>query len=262
MPLPAVFTDGEDAWRQIVELTNPVHRVKEVHEAQELLASGHKAIGDHAAFHEQSGALFTDLATLVGHLEAIEHQVEPESGILSFLGECRTAHETAAFADKEVWKRLQSLKSQAALELTPLLDGWRDEARQQLQEALDRLPADLSEHELDLALEESLARPLVELRDNLDAETLAAQVAAFPARTANQVRNLGNRIAGEVQKKKDAEAKKAGKEVKPQRQVRRLRPGEVTTITRVTNEAEWDALRDKLDERVRQLLKEYDVELS
>lgn len=262
MPLPATFTDGEDAWRQVVELTNPVHRLKEIHTAQDTLESGHQAISDHAAFQEQNCALFTDLATLLSHVEAIEHLVEPESGVLSFLGECRTAHETAAFADKEVWKRLQSLKSQAALELTPLLDGWRGEARQQLQEALDRLPADLSEQQLDPAWEESLARPLVELRDNLDAETLPAQVAAFPARAANQVRNLGNRIAGEVQKKKDAEAKKAGKEVKPQRQVRRLRPGEVTTITRVTNEVEWDALRDKLDERVRQLLNEYDVELG
>ena len=264
MPLPAAFTDGEDAWRQIVELTNPVHRVKEVYEAQELLATGHKAIGDHATFQDQSGTLFTDLATLVGHVEAIEHQVEPESVILSFLGECRSAHETAAFADKEVWKRLQSLKSQAALELTPLLDGWREEARGQLQGALDRLPTDLSENQLDSALEESLARSLVQLRDNLDAETLPAQVAAFPARAANEVRNLGNRLAAEVQKKKDAEAKKAGKPVepKPQRKVRQLRPSEVATVTRVTNEQQWEALREKLDERVRELLKDYDVELG
>lgn len=264
MPLPAAFTDGEDAWRKIVELTNPVHRVKDIHEAQELLESGHKAIGDHATFQEQSGALFTDLVTLVGHLEAIEHLVEPQSGILSFLDEYRTAHETAAFADKEVWKRLQSLKSQAALELTPLLDGWREDARGQLQGALDRLPADLSDNQLDSGLEEPLARPLAQLRDNLDAETLPAQVAAFPGRAANQVRNLGNRIAGEVQKKKDAEAKKAGKPVepKPQRKVRQLRPSEVATVTRVTNEQQWEALRDKLDERVRELLKDFDVELS
>jgi len=145
-----------------------------------------------------------------------------------------------------------------------LLDGWREEARGQLQGALDRLPTDLSENQLDSALEESLARPLVQLRDNLDAETLPAQVAAFPARAANQVRNLGNRLAAEVQKKKDAEAKKAGKPVepKPQRKVRQLRPSEVATVTRVTNEQQWEALREKLDERVRELLKDYDVELG
>ena len=262
MPLPATFTDGEDAWRQIVELTNPVHRVKKVHEDQELLASGHQAIGRHADFQEQSGALFTDLVALVGHLKAIEHLVEPESGILSFLGECRTAHDTTAYADKEVWKRLQSHKNQAVLELTPLLDGWRKEAREQLQAALDRLPTDLSEQQLDPALEESLARPLVQLRDDLGAETLPAQVAAFPSRAANQVRNLGNRIAAEVQKKKEAEAKKAGKKVEPQRKVHQLRPSEVATLTLVTNEAEWEALRDKLDARVRELLKDYDVELQ
>jgi len=145
-----------------------------------------------------------------------------------------------------------------------LLDGWREEARGQLQGALDRLPTDLSENQLDSALEESLARSLVQLRDNLDAETLPAQVAAFPARAANEVRNLGNRLAAEVQKKMDAEAKKAGKPVepKPQRKVRQLRPSEVATVTRVTNEQQWEALRDKLDERVRELLKDYDVELG
>jgi len=117
---------------------------------------------------------------------------------------------------------------------------------------------------LDPGLEEALARPLIRLRDDLDAETLPAQVAAFPSRAANQVRNLGNRLAAEVRKKMDAEAKKAGKPVepKPQRKVRQLRPSEVATVTRVTNEPEWDALRDKLDQRVRELLKDSDVELG
>ena len=130
MPLPAAFIDGEDAWRQIVDLTNPVHRVKEVHEAQELLASGHEAIGDHATFQEQSGALFTDLMTLVGHLEAIEHQVEPKSGILSFLGECRTANETAALIESflpsgvgESWEARES-NDNKIVSRYPILGSW------------------------------------------------------------------------------------------------------------------------------------------
>ena len=89
-------------------------------------------------------------------------------------------------------------------------------------------------------------------------------MAAFPGRAANQVRKLGNRLTAEVQKKKDAEAKKAGKRVeqKPEREIRRVRPSEVATVTRVTNETEWNALRNKLDERVCELLKDYDVELG
>ena len=60
------------------------------------------------------------------------------------------------------------------------------------------------------------------------------------------------------------EAKKAGKKVetKPQRKVRQLRTSEVAPVTVVRSEPEWEALRDKLDKRVRELLTEYDVELG
>ena len=44
--------------------------------------------------------------------------------------------------------------------------------------------------------------------------------------------------------------------------VRQVRANEVTTVTRVTTAAEWDALQTKLDQRVRQLLDEgFDVEV-
>ena len=125
MPLPVAFTDGEDAWQKVLSLTNPIHRVKEVHAEQETLTTGHQAIEAHADFHQQNGTLFTEQSTLVGHLQAIEHRLEPAGCIASFLSEYRTVEQSAAFADKTVWKQLQSLKAQASLELTPLLDGWR-----------------------------------------------------------------------------------------------------------------------------------------
>ena len=70
------------------------------------------------------------------------------------------AQAAASFADKEVWKQLQSGKAQAALELTALLEGWRNTARTRLQEAIQRLPTDLADRGLDATLEESLAKPL------------------------------------------------------------------------------------------------------
>lgn len=256
MPLPSSFADGEEAWRQVLTLTNPVHRVKEVYALQETLTNGHEAIELHGTFQQQNGPLFTELAGLVTQLQAIEYRLEQSSCIPSFLGEYRTAEQSAAFAEKDVWKRLQGLKAQASLELTPLLDGWRNEARRQLQKAVDRLPSELADRGLNAALATELAAPLTNLRDSLDATTLPAQVAALPERAAQLVRQLGQRIGEEVTKQEKAEAKKGGKEIKPrdERQVRQLRPSEVTTVTVVTTEAEWDTLRDKLDRRVRELL--------
>jgi hypothetical protein len=264
MPLSTDFIEGEDAWRKVVSLTNPIHRVAEVHTEQSTLESGHKAIENHADFQQHQGTLFTELADLVQELQAIEHLLEPAGCIPSFLSEFRTVKQSAAFADKDVWKQLQSHKAQASLELTPLLDGWRNQARQHLQEALDRLPADLVAHGLDTGLKADLASPLVTLRDGLDTVTLPAQVAALPDRAALVLRQLGQRIADEVRKKAAAEAKKVGKEVetKPARQTRPVRVNDVATVTRVSTEAEWEVLRDKLDERVRQLLKDFDVELG
>jgi len=141
----------------------------------------------------------------------------------------------------------------------------RGEARQQLQNALDRLPADLAAQGLDAGLQADLAAPLEVLRDGLDAVTLPSQVAALPDRAAQAVRHLGQRLADEVRKKAKAETAKAGEqdEPKPARQSRPVRVSDVATVTRVSTEAEWDVLRDKLDKRVRQLLKEgYDVDVA
>jgi hypothetical protein len=47
------------------------------------------------------------------------------------------------------------------------------------------------------------------------------------------------------------------------RQTRRVRPQDVAFVTVVHDLKEWDALRDKLDEKIRDLIQQgYDVDLS
>jgi hypothetical protein len=92
-----------------------------------------------------------------------------------------------------------------------------------------------------------------------------AQVAAFPDRARQLVRNLGHRIAEEVAKEQRAERKPDGKTppTPPPRPVRLVRATEVASVTRVSTEQEWHQLNAKLDQRVRQLLAEgFDVELG
>jgi hypothetical protein len=232
------------------------------------LQLGFEAIERYSAFQKQSGVLFKELSDLVKRLEAVEHRVNPPCAIASILTDYRAATSAASFADKDVWNSLQSHKNQALLELTPLLDGWRAEARTIITQALDRLPGDLSERSLDTALQSSLSEPLVQLRDCLDAATMPAQVAAFPDRARQLVRNLGQRIAEEAARKQRAEPKPDGKNgskpppVPPPRQVRLVRATEVASVTRVSNEQEWEQLKNKLDARVKELLRDYDVELG
>lgn len=269
LPLPGRFTDGAAAWRQVLDLANPVHRVNEIHASQSTLQNGFEAIEQYAAFQKQSGPLFKELGDLVKRLEAVEHRVNPPCAITSLLADYRAAASGASFADKEVWNALQSRKHQALLELTPLLDSWRSEARTTITRALERLPQELAERKLDSTLESALAAPLVELRDTLDAATAPAQVAAFPDRARQLVRGLGSRIAQEVDKRLQAEAKAVGKDSgrspdrQTERQLRVVRATEIASMTRISTEQEWEQLNAKLDQRVRQLLAEgFDVELG
>ena len=169
-----------------------------------------------------------------------------------FSQEFRAAQAVASFAYKEVWKQLQSGKAQAALELTSLLEGWRNTARTRLQEAIQRLPTDLADRGLDATLEEPLAKPLNEFLATLDGTNLPVRVAAFPDRAGQLIRALGNRIGEEVHRKENASKPEV---VVPQKEIRQVRPDDVTI-------AEWEVFRNKLDQRVRKLLEDgFDVEL-
>lgn len=268
LPLPIAFIEGAETWRQIHELTNPVHRVNELHASQATLVNGHEAIEQLAAFQTHHATSFKELRELVQQVQAISHRVECDGPLSALVADYTAANSAASFAEKEVWNSLQSRKGQALLELTPLLDGWRQEARTILTDAVDRLPNDLAELGLDGTLAESLSAPLIQLRDTLAATTLPSSVAAFPERARSLVRNLGQRIASEVAKKQQPAPPGSGQGAgtpptpPPTRKVRVIRISEVATVTRVSSEKEWEQLSSKLDQQVRKLLDEgFDVEL-
>lgn len=263
LPLPADFTEGFAAWQQIRDLTNPIHRVNEIHGSTEVLRGGHEAIERYALFQNQNAIPFKEMRELVQKLEAIEHRLDADCSMNSLLADFRAAASASSFATKEVWNSLQSRKAQALLELTPLLDGWRQAARSTVSAAIDRLPDDLAERQLDASLVDSLSLTLVQFRDSLDAATLPSQVAAFPERANGLIRSLGQRIADAVAAKQKASGSASGKTTpKPPREVRYVRATEVASVTRVASDKEWDHLKEKLDQRVRQLLADgFDVEI-
>jgi hypothetical protein len=269
LPLSTEFIEGDEAWQQVRDLTNPVHRVNEIHAAQAALAAGYESIEQYATFQSQNAAPFKELRELVQQLEAVAHHLEADGSLAQLLVDYRAAVAACSFVGKDVWNGLQSRKGQSLLELTPLLDRWRQEARATITAAIERLPAELAERGLDSALEASLSAPLVQFANGLETATHPSQVAAFPERARGLVSSLGPQITDAVVRKQREQQKQAGgtggKTTPPQpdRKVRKVRPGDVATVTRVTSEVEWEQFKTKLDQRVRQLLAEgFDVEIG
>jgi len=264
-PRPKAFDEGKEAIESVLAMANPLHRVKEMHARAEELSRGVEAIDRVADFREKWGTAFTELKTCANQLHSIEHRLSGDGAGDRFLGDYQTAQAGARFAEPEVWKQLQTAKANADLELQSLLSSWRDEARQILNGALSRLPSDLDQHGLEQTLAKELSAPLESFAKSLDNETDPARVAALQDRARRLVDNLASAIRREVEKR--APRPKPGEPEptqapKPARDTRHVRFSDVATVRRICTEAEWEMLLNKLDERVRTLLKDFEVELD
>lgn len=278
LPLPTEFSDGLEAWEKILSLSNPVHRVRELHASRAVLEVGLASIDTHAEWKKQSGPLFSEMTHLVEQLGHIEHQLEDAPAVRQFLTEHETVLNAARFADKEAWKRLQSDQASARLELDGLLAAWREEARSRLQDAIDRLPADLAQRGLDASLAPALLKPLSDLQAALPTVTSPAQAASLPQRAEQTIRELGRAVvaAGSEQEKPEpspaasptsgtstAASAPRKKPTKAKPPVQRVRLSDVALVTRFRTVEEWERFVASLDKHVRQLLADgHEIELT
>jgi hypothetical protein len=259
LPLPPAFAQGQEALDNILALTNPVHRVKEIQTRAEELTRGVEVIDHLVTFREKWRQAYVEVKTLADQLQIVEHLLPPKGAIREFLDAYEAARKDARFLEPDVWKKVQSSKAAAALDLTSHLSAWRDEARRIVEEAKAWLPQDLTARGLDEGLSTALTAPLDEFVAGLDEETEPARVAALPERARQLVRRLGEAILKEVEKRTPPPA---GEKAKPARAVRTVRLSDVATLRRVRTEQEWEEILKKLDERVRDLLRDHDVEIE
>lgn len=261
-PLPASFAAGKDALEAVLAMTTPVHRVREIHARGGDLAAGVSAIDELWAFHDKWGRPFTAMRDFAAQLRAVEHLLPAGGPLLLFLGEHEAARTRARFADPDVWKNLQGAKAAAELDLTSLLESFRQDARRLVEAALVRLPADLQARSLDEALAGALAAPLDAFLANLHVEGEPARVAALPDRARRVVDDLGRAIVREAAKKAPPAPRRPSEPPKPARATRRVRLADLSSIRHLHTEAEWDELKNQLDQQVRALLRDCDVELE
>ena len=87
-------------------------------------------------------------------------------------------------------------------------------------------------------------------------------MAALALRAQRLVDELGAALRKEVERRAPKPPGGGGEPTKPARETRRVRFSDVATVRRVRTEAEWEELQKKLDQRVRSLLREFEVELD
>jgi hypothetical protein len=259
LPKPQTFVQGQEALENILALTNPVHRVKEIKTRAEELKRGAESIDELGTFREKWGTAFSEVKALAEQLRAVEHLLPNDGPIRGFLDECEAARKDGRFLEPNVWKKVQASKAAASLELNSLLSSWREEAREIIENVKSRLPLELQEHSLDGDLANTLAAPLNQFVAGLDAETEPARVAALPQRARKLVGTLGEAIRREAEIRTPPPAEEKPKAM---RGTRTIRLSDVSTLRHVRTESEWDEILKKLDQRVRELLRTYDVEIE
>jgi hypothetical protein len=89
MPLAESFVNGEDAWKRVKELSNPVHRIIEIHGNRQPLEEGLKA---------KNGTRFTELQQMVTQLTGIEHLFEQDGIVCKLLDAYRATVKVAEAA--------------------------------------------------------------------------------------------------------------------------------------------------------------------
>jgi hypothetical protein len=130
------------------------------------------------------------------------------------------------------------------------------------EDARARLPADLKQGRLEEELAKEMTAPFDVFVAALDTETEPVRVAALPSRARRLVDELGAALRREAEKRAPKPKEGPGEPPKPVREMRRVRFADVATIRRVRSETEWEELQKKLDERVRALLRDFEVELD
>jgi len=260
MPLSAKFSDGKTAWNTIAAMSNPIHRIRELEQNQDILKEGFGAIQSYAKFVEKQSHAFAEAILTKSQLDGIAHLTKKESGIQEFIAIWNDTFSNATFVDDENWKRILSLRQRADLELKELIEGWKKSAKEIVDEAYTTLPDFLSEKNLNPEESERYGTPLIQLLSEIENALIPAQVANLPNRAKNAVDEVKNRIEDESARIAREKLREKGIQERPKQKYSFKRAVSGKTISTID---EWICLRDEMDENVRGLIERgFDVEFE
>ena len=252
--VPPEFESGKSTIESILELTNPISRVNEIHANRDGINVGVISIRSLADFQEKSGSTFVNMHSLWRELGFVKHQLPRVGDCWLFLDEFEGAYKAARIADPSVWKELQGYRSQAEFKLTQLKNDWKEEAKEKVLDAIASISETLSVAGLDQEFEDELAKPLNDWLENLESVTGLAEISNLPTDANRLVFNLELRIKQKLDEKKPPPL--------PRKPVEQVRVQSYFLRRRISDVDEWEKLMEKLDSKVKELLKSgKDVEL-
>lgn len=72
LPLPPEFRDAKDLYDKILSLTNPIHRVREIHASRDRLEASAEVIRSSAVFTDKWGKVFTDMREFAATVNSLD----------------------------------------------------------------------------------------------------------------------------------------------------------------------------------------------
>jgi hypothetical protein len=251
LPLPAEFRDAKELYDKILSLTNPVHRVRELHACRDRLETSAEVIRRAAAFTDKWGKVFTDMREFAATANSIEYHLPPAGATRKFLENWEAACDNASVIEDQVWKDLQNGKAGAQVELESQKAKWRDTARQVAEKAIENLPGDLQAAGItDAQLQSDLNMQLENFRDSLSNESSITRAPLLPEMARTKVQEIEASIRARKEELARAAAAGSrsgdGSSTKP----KRVRLAELGKRRVVASVEQWDTV----DTAVRQEL--------
>lgn len=253
-PLPEAFTIGMETIATLLNLTNPVHHIKQWGAKADAIEGELKAVLDVHAFYTKWADTFQETRALCVSLQTIQAKIPQGNIIHHFIANFSTAQQDASVHLAEIWQALQDNKAHVLTEIESLKRQWRDEARNGLTPLKSHLEVETASGMLtssDLApFEHSLQRKMGEIED----ESELIKVAMLPDHLGIWVQDQLRRVDQLV------DSKGPGDSGYP-RPVKKIRL--VSAPRRIRSLDEWNALKSEMDAKISNALGQgEEVELS
>ena len=253
-PLPESFKAGMESMETLLNLTNPVHHVKEWEAKSPTIEKELNAIVDVHAFYGTWGETFKETRELYNTLQSIHYKIPKENVIHHFLDNFATAQKDATIHKKDVWQTLQDNKAHVLTEVEALKRAWRQAATEALPPLKNRIEEEKSTGLLTAGEIAPFEAALQNMSSEIDEEFDLIKIALLPDSIRDAVKEQISRLE-QLIKGKDTGGGSGGL-----KQIKRIKL--IPSPRRIKTLIEWNGLKKDLDAQINAALDQGDeVEL-
>jgi hypothetical protein len=254
-PLPEFFTAGMESIATLLNLTNPVHHVKEWEAKSPTIEDELNEILTVHTFYSTNAEPFKGTRELFITLQGIQYKIPKDNIIHHFLGNYATADKDATIHKKDIWQTLQDNKAHVLTEVEALKRIWRQTAKESLvslKNAIKEAKDTGLLSEPDISPFETAHRSMA---TEIDEETDLIKIALLPDSISGRVTDLIARLEQLIKSKDTGGGSGDGRKL-----IMKIKlfpsPRRIRTV------AEWADLKKDMDTQITAALEQGDeVEL-